>query len=152
MSRVRAVLDTNIYVSALMSARGVASRVFEAGFHDKLFVPVTSPAMLDELIEVITRPRNMRRLRRGLADLAAFRLLVKQNAEVVPGEYQRLDIVPTDVKDNPIAATALEAQAQYLVTQDAADLLRLKAFRLAAHRVVQIINPVDFLREVLGLR
>ena len=149
-TRVRAVFDTNIYLSALLSAQGTAGRVFAAGFRDGLFVPVTSPAMLDELLDVITRPRNMRRLRRGLADLAAFHLFVKQTAEVIPGEYQQLDLVPTDVKDNPVAAAALEARAPYLVTRDAADLLRLKAFRLAAHRVVQIVSPEDFLREILG--
>jgi hypothetical protein len=37
-------------------------------------------------------------------------------------------------------------QAQYVVTLDAADLLRLKVFLVSAHRPVQIESPTGFLR------
>jgi hypothetical protein len=36
---------------------------------------------------------------------------------VVEGDYQELDIVPRDAKDNPIATAALEGQVSYLVSQ-----------------------------------
>jgi predicted nucleic acid-binding protein len=53
--------------------------------------------------------------------------------------------VPTDPKDNPVVATALEAEAEYLVTLDARDLLALKVIVLRAHRPLQIVSPSDFL-------
>jgi predicted nucleic acid-binding protein len=45
-----------------------------------------------------------------------------------------------------VVATALEAQAEYVVTMDAADLLRLKVFLVSGHRPVQVVSPTDFLR------
>ena len=53
--------------------------------------------------------------------------------------------------DNPAVAAALEMQAQYEVALDAADLLRLKAVSVSAHRPVQIESPTGFLRLLDGL-
>ena len=145
MAVVRAVLDTNIYVSALLSSQGVAGRVLTAGFERGLFVPVTSPAILDELIDVIGRPAIMKRARRNLVQLAAFHRWVERKSEVVEGDYQGLDIVPRDAKDNPIAAAALEGQVPYLVSRDD-DLLSLKVLRMPGHSPVQIVQPRAFLR------
>jgi predicted nucleic acid-binding protein len=81
MAVIRAVLDTNIYVSALLSSKGASGRILEAGFERGRFVPVTAPAILDELIEVIGRPAIMRRVRRNLVELAAFHRWVAWSLE-----------------------------------------------------------------------
>ena len=94
---------------------------------------------------MIARPAIMRRARRNLVQLAAFHRWVKRKAEEVEGDYQGLDIVPRDAKDNPIAAAALEGQVPYLVSQDD-DLLSLKVLRMPGHRPVQIVAPRAFLR------
>jgi putative PIN family toxin of toxin-antitoxin system len=148
MAVVRAVLDTNIYVSALLSSQGAAGRVLAAGFERGLFVPVTSPAILDELIDVVARPAIMKRARRNLVQLAAFHRWVERESEVVEGDYQELDIVPRDAKDNLIAAAALEGQVPYLVSRDD-DFLRLKVLRMPGHRPVRIVQPRAFL-HLLG--
>jgi putative PIN family toxin of toxin-antitoxin system len=145
MALIRAVLDTNIYVSALLASKGESGRILDAGFERGIFIPVASPAILDELIDVIARPAIMRRARRDMAQLAAFHRWVERNAEVVEGEYQGLDIVPRDAKDNPIAAAALEGQVPYLVSRDE-DLLSLKVLRVPGHQPVQIVGPRAFLR------
>ena len=62
------------------------------------------------------------------------------------GEYKDVDLVASDPKDNPIVSAALEMQAQYVVTLDASDLLRLKVFLVSGHRPVQIESPAGFLR------
>lgn len=98
MAVIRAVLDTNIYISALLSSQGASGQVLAVGFERGIFVPVTSPAILDELIEVLARPRTMRRARRNLVQLAAFHRWVERKAEVVEGDCQELDIVPRDAK------------------------------------------------------
>jgi putative PIN family toxin of toxin-antitoxin system len=145
---VRAVLDTNVYVSALFSAEGPSGQVFDAGFRDKGFVPVVSPFILAELADVLTRPANIERSKKTIAELAVFHNFVATTAERISGNYQDLDIVPRDVRDSPVAATALEADVDYLVSLDD-DLLSLKALRQAGHRPVQIIEPSDFLKTVL---
>jgi hypothetical protein len=53
-------------------------------------------------------------------------------ALAAPGEYRDVDLVGSDPRDNPVVAAALEMQAQYVVTLDAGDLLRLKVFLVPA--------------------
>lgn len=77
---------------------------------------------------------------------------MKKNSELLPGDYQDMGVVPTDVKDNAVAAAALEGEVPYLVALDERDLLSLNVFLVAGHRPVQVVEPRDFLREVLGLR
>lgn len=45
-------------------------------------MPVTSPAILDDLIDVIGRPAIMKRARRNLVQLAAFHRWVERKSEV----------------------------------------------------------------------
>ena len=58
-----------------------------------------------------------------------------------------VDLVPSDLDDNKVVACALEAPADYIVTDDHRDLLPLKAIRLAGHKVIQIVRPMLFLRD-----
>jgi predicted nucleic acid-binding protein len=71
---------------------------------------------------------------------------LRRVALVVPGHYQGLDRVPTDLKDNIVVCCALEAEAEYIVTDDRRDLLPLKVIRCAGYRPVQIVSPPAFLR------
>jgi len=43
---IRAVLDTSVCISALISEQRHCSRAFTAGFRDKIFVPILSPFIL----------------------------------------------------------------------------------------------------------
>lgn len=71
---------------------------------------------------------------------------LRRTALVVPGHYEDLDKVPTDLKDNIVVACALEAEADYIVTDDRRDLLPLKVIRCSGYRPVQIVSPLAFLR------
>ena len=105
--------------------------------------------MLDEFLEVLLRPRV--RLLTGLTVRQAVQLAVniRRRAHVVGGLYADIDMVPTDPKDNPILACALEGDAEYLVTQDKRDLLALKDHHVAGHRTIHIVTPASFLRNIL---
>ncbi len=76
--------------------------------------------------------------------------MLRRIAVVAPGRYQHLDKVPTDVKDNMVVACALEAGAQYIVTDDRRDLLPLKVIRCPGFEPVQIVRPSAFLRLLDG--
>jgi predicted nucleic acid-binding protein len=96
--------------------------------------------------------RVLQALHRRVFAAIKLRVWLERNTEVLKGEYQNLDVVPTDAKANPVAAAALESKAPYLVTQEATDLLSLKAFHASGHAIVQIVEPVAFLLEVLRER
>ena len=145
---VRAVLDTNVLVSAVLSPTGPSSRIF-ALFRRGRFELVISPALLDEVLEVLLRPRI--RLLTGMTVSQAVQLVanIRRRAHVVGGLYADIDMVPTDPKDNPVLAGALEGDAEYVVTQDKRDLLALKDHHVAGHRTIHIVTPASFLRNVL---
>jgi len=69
----------------------------------------------------------------------------------VPGNFD-VSLVPTDAKDNPIVACALEGDAAYIVTDDRRDLLPIKEIRVAGHKPAQIVAPQAFLKSVLEQR
>ena len=148
---VRAVVDTNVLVSAVLSPKGPSARIF-AQFRRGRFELVISPALLDEFLEVLLRPRM--RLLTSMTVRQSVQMVVniRRRAHVVGGLYADIDMVPTDPKDNPVLAGALEGDAEYLVTQDKRDLLALKDHHVAGYRTIHIVTPASFLRNVLGRR
>jgi putative PIN family toxin of toxin-antitoxin system len=143
--KLRAVLDTRVLVAGVLRPDGPSGQVLRA-FRQGLFTHVTSSAILDEMVDVLAREKIQRVTQLSRQDIANLRVAMQQRAESASGEYQDVDLVDSDPKDNPIVAAALEMQAQYVVTLDAADLLRLKVFLVSAHRPVQIESPTGFLR------
>jgi len=55
----RVVVDTNVWVSALLNPRGFPAQVLEA-LKRRQFIPVLSPPLIEELREVLARPRLRR--------------------------------------------------------------------------------------------
>ena len=53
---LRAVVDTNVWVSALLNPMGHPALVLEA-FRNRRFVAILSPPLIEELIDVLSRPR-----------------------------------------------------------------------------------------------
>ncbi len=68
-------------------------------------------------------------------------LAVRGMGRTVPGLYA-VELVPTDPRDNPVVAAALEGSADYIVSDDRRDLLPLKAIRLSGHHVIQVARLV----------
>lgn len=145
---VRAVVDTNVLVSGLISEVGAPARIAEA-IRAREFQLVVSPVLLDELLDVLMRPRI--RLLTGHDAVAVARQVatLRRYAHLVGGEYLDIEMVATDPKDNPVIGCALEGDASYLVTADKRDLLALKDHHVAGHRIVHVVTAGDFVRHVL---
>ncbi len=143
--KLRAVLDTSILVAGILQPDGPSGQVMRA-FVEGRFTHVTSIAILDEMVDVLTREKIRRVMKLDRQEIANLRVALQQRAETAPGEYKDVDLVRSDPKDNPIVSAALEMQAQYVVTLDARDLLRLKVILVSGHRPIQIESPKEFLR------
>lgn len=100
---MRAVIDTNILVSALLTPSGVSAQVI-AAVRSQTLVPVVSQNMLEEYAEVLFRPRF------GFANGRIFSLLVdmKGLALFLKPQFIPLQGLP-DLDDAPFIATALTA-------------------------------------------
>ena len=84
---IRAVLDVNVLVSALLSPRGAPARILDL-WRDEAFVVVTSEAVLATLEQVLSRRAFARKY--GLTSLHRTALLrgLRRFALVTPGSYE----------------------------------------------------------------
>jgi uncharacterized protein len=117
---VRLVLDTNILVSALISGAGPPGQLL-AAVKQRRITLVTSPDQIAELRDVLSRERLRPYIRR---DDAEDLLATIDAVAVVARDLPTIALSP-DPKDNPILATAVAGNADFLVSGDKADLLAL---------------------------
>jgi putative PIN family toxin of toxin-antitoxin system len=111
---IRAVLDTNVLVSALITPSGPPHRILTA-WQDREFVLFTCLPLLRELNRVLHYPRLQGKYHLTEADIFAYLGLLRIRGTIValPDEIPRMCSDPTDDK---LLACALVAQAGYIVT------------------------------------
>lgn len=139
-SAARAVVDTNIFVSGMLTRRGANYRLMEA-LRAQAFVLILSDPLYGEYGEVLSRPRFQTDFGVSITDVVAFLTLAGRGALFVTPR-RRLPVVVRDPKDELVLATALGGKADYLVTHDD-DLLILRGHRELGS--LQIVTAVEFL-------
>lgn len=131
---LRVVLDTNLLVSYFLTQGTTLSGLID-GWEQGLFVYLVSPAILDELQEVVKRPRLRRLMRQNPQPLLD---VIYQDSEMTAGALV-LTGVCRDPKDDKFLACAIEGEADYLVSGDQ-DLLAI-----GSYQGIQIVKPAQFL-------
>jgi putative PIN family toxin of toxin-antitoxin system len=134
---MRAVVDTNVIVSASLIRNGNEDRVLRAWQRDA-FDLVVSPQILEELGRALFYERIRERRWMTDADVVEFLEAVAAASVLVPG--RRRVRASRDPDDDKFLAAALEARAAFVVSGDR-DLLAMKRFR-----GVRIVRPATFLR------
>lgn len=137
------VLDTNIVISAILTPQKSVSRIIDH-LKNSRFTLITSEYLLNELDEVLDRPYFQNQFKLLPSKYSGLRNAIKQNALVIK-KLTRPLIDIRDLKDLPVLATALQGNADYLVTGDK-DLLVL-----AGHKSVKslkIVTPTEFIRLI----
>ena len=117
---MRIVLDTNIFVSALISGEGPPGQVLGAIKRERITL-VTSMFQLEELRSVLARDRLKRYIRSEEADDLLYHL---ESVGTVVSELPEVRLSP-DPKDDPILATAIAGEAELIVSGDRGDMLAL---------------------------
>ena len=136
MNELRAVLDTNVLVSAVLLPHSIPRRVFDhVILNARLLLSV---AVIAELSDVLSRPKFDRYV--SADDRLEFLAKTIRDAETVEVNLSITDC--RDPKDNKFLELAVSGSATHLVTGDA-DLLALNSFR-----GITIVSPNDFVRLV----
>jgi uncharacterized protein len=136
---IRAVLDTSVLISALITPKGPSGALLDAAERG-VFVLCLSPPILAETLDVLTRdPKFRARYQVDAAQAQGFCDGLLQIAELV-ADLPDLTGAVVDPKDDAILATALAARAGYLVTGDQKHLLPL-----GAYEGIEIVTPRAFL-------
>ncbi len=138
---IRAVLDTNVYVAALLSRDGSPARLVRA-LGEGLFDAVVCPRLLDELRGVLHRPKIAERVDADTAE--RFIDWLRRVAITVPDPGVIRAISP-DPDDDYLIALALIGRAEVIVSGDA-HLLGLTDSK------PRTLSPAAFATLVEGLR
>jgi putative PIN family toxin of toxin-antitoxin system len=109
------LLDTNVWVSAFINPHGFPARLKDAWITGQFDVVVSTP-LLEEIADVLTRPRIQAKYGLSTEEIEQFlRLLQKRALHVTPTGDLHLC---RDPDDDLILETAVLGSAQYIVSRD----------------------------------
>jgi uncharacterized protein len=117
---IRVVLDTNVYISALMFG-GLPGSLLNLALLQS-FVVIISPALMNELEEKLRLKFEV-----SAEDVAIIRAKLESIAETVQPALA-LNVIEDDPDDNRVLECAVKGRADYIVTGDR-HLLKLGAFK-----------------------
>ena len=134
---MRIVLDANVFVSALISAKGAPARILTY-WQEEGFEVVVSPVILEELDRVLHYPKLQQRYHLAGKEIQRFlHLLRRQAIEVVPSG--RTTVIERDPADNRYLECAVAGGASVIVSGDR------HLLGLGEYQGVQVLSPSGFL-------
>lgn len=136
---IRVVVDTNVLVSGLLGIKDSPSSKILQTIRIQKIILVTSPEILEEVGEVISRERIVKLTKMSEAERKDFIDELIERSDVTAGK-QLPQIVGRDVKDDKFLACAYEAKADNIITGDE-DLLALKEYE-----GIKIVSPRQFIK------
>lgn len=134
---MRAVLDTNVIISATLIRGGNEDRILRA-WQRGAFELVLSPQILEEMARALFYERLRKFRWMSEEEVLALLQSLAGGSLHVSGEITVE--ASRDPEDDKFLAAAMEARAEYVVSGDK-DLLELKA-----HKGVRIVTPARFLK------
>ena len=137
---MRAVLDANIFVSAIINPHGMPARILNVWRMQEFYI-VMSQATLAEIGKVLRYPKIAKYHRWSEERLQLFLDDLEYVAVMVPGELS-LSVISNDPSDDRYLECAVEGEAAYIVSGDN-HLLKLDSYA-----GILIVTPRIFL-EVL---
>jgi putative PIN family toxin of toxin-antitoxin system len=144
---VKAVIDTNIWVSSLLNPFGFPAQLRSA-FAKGDFHAVLSEPMLLELADVLSRPRIKDKYNLTDADIRELLILIEERSEHVLLDE---DIaICRDKDDNLVIETAMKGKAAYLVSRDDDIKFDNKVVSFLAQYDVTVVSIAKFL-ALIGL-
>jgi putative PIN family toxin of toxin-antitoxin system len=113
---IRAVVDPSALVSAFIGDPEAGPGRLIAAWRDRRFVLVVSPLLVDELVDVLGRPKFERWSSQGRAP--AYIAALRARSELRSDVPSARPIEVRDPDDHYLVALSREAQADYLVSVD----------------------------------
>ena len=138
--RLRAVIDTNLFISGLFGKDTVSARL-QKHWINLDFVLVTSIDIIKEINRVFHYPRIQQRFNLQEETLKRFFRLIFRKAIITKDRY-KTDRITDDPTDNKFLACGLEGKADYIVSRDP----HLK--NLKHYHGIQIVDASTFVSKI----
>jgi len=136
-NKIKAVIDTNILISGVISPNGSPRKIIEAA-RRLIFTIVTSYDINDEVLAVIHRPKIYFRYHLTEKIVDDISSLLYEGAELVSGNI-RTNPISADPDDDKFIHAALESNSHYIVSGDK-HLLDLEKYQ-----GIKIVTANEFL-------
>lgn len=145
MAAVKAVIDTNIWVSSILNPFGFPARL-RTSFEEGDFSVVISAPMLEELADVLNRPRIKNKFKIEAEDITGLLLLLEDRADgvCISGNVT----ICRDKDDDIVIETAIKGQASYLVTRDDDIKFDRKVSKYLSEYGITVISISKFLAVI----
>jgi len=134
---LKIVLDTNVFVSALINPRGKPAQILNYVFESKVRL-FTSPSIIEELERVLSYPKLVKRHGLEKEELKKFVSDLLSILSLVEGK-KAIEVIVEDPADNNYLSCALDAKADFIVSGD------IHLLNLREYEGIQIITPAQFL-------
>lgn len=135
---IQAVLDVNVFISAIITRFGIPRRIWEA-WRQGRFTLISSDPIINTTGAKLLLPRIARRYDIGAEHVRIFDTLVRTRATLVTISPEDVTAVTGDPEDDAVLATVRLGGAEYLVTGDRGLL------NLGTYADARILSPRAFL-------
>jgi len=139
---VRAVIDTNVWVSSILNPTGRPAMLRKA-FEEGAFHVIISEPLLEEITDVLNRPKIKNRHELTDDDIEELLTLLDEHTEyaLLSGDVS----ICQDKDDDFVIETAIKGKAEYLVTGDGDIKLDNDVSAFLSKYGVTVISIADFL-------
>jgi len=145
---VRAVIDSNVIVRAVLSPTGGAAFLW-ASLKGRRFTPVTSRHQLAEIYRALSYPRIANKY--GVTENARRRTVAQLYCRSTVVSPSHLPALCRDPDDDYLIANALLGGVQYIVTEDKDLLDDPSLVEMLTRRGIKTLRLADFLGVLRAL-
>ena len=139
---LKAVLDSSALISAFLTPQGISGQLLDAAERGVFVLCLSHEIIAETADKLLSKTKLQASYGYGAEQVEMFCDGLAATAQIVT-DLPRGRFVPRDPKDDVIVATAIAAQASYLVTGDRKHLLEL-----GECQGVRIVTPRQLLEEV----
>ena len=140
--KLRAVIDTNLFISGLFARDSVSAHLQDLWINQD-FELVTSIEIIKEISRVLNYPRIKEHFKPKEKTVKRFFRLIFRKA-IISKDIYYTDKIADDPTDNKFLACALEKKADYIVSRDP-HLRNLKHYH-----GIQIVDATTFIDKAKG--
>lgn len=135
---LKAVIDTNVLVSAVLSKSGLPAEILKL-WRERSFMLITSEAAIQELRRVLNDLGSRGKFNLPPGEITELIRLLQDEAQSVAGQIKVTGIIPQDATDEKFLAIALEADANVIISGDK------HLLKLGQIKKIPILTPHQFL-------